>query len=149
MKTLQHTLIALMTLVGLSACTHNDGDIGTWFGTWQVEDISCASTDCTGYTSDCQNYYFQFQGDICTVRYVSPMHDEEVDYGTWSEGDGTLDIDFPDSNVAYFHVFANLLNLESSPQHLHFTINSSTSTEVTLAYTDATGNNWTLLLRKQ
>ena len=28
MKTLRHTLIALLTLVGLSGCTHNDGDIG-------------------------------------------------------------------------------------------------------------------------
>ena len=45
MKTLRHTLIALLTLVGLSGCTHNDGDIGIWFGTWMVEDITGGAAD--------------------------------------------------------------------------------------------------------
>ena len=77
MKTLRHTLIALLALVGLCGCTHNDGDIGIWFGTWQVEDITGGAADFElDHPMDQGKYYFQFQSNMCTVMYIDTRHNK-------------------------------------------------------------------------
>ncbi len=158
MKTLQHILIALLALMGLSACTHNDGDIGPWFGTWQVEQITCDGENLpdTYYNPSTVPLYLQFQGDMVTVRLTSTLHDERVDYGTWVEGDGSLDISFPDSNVAYDHILSTLLggaevdySSEPAVPRFHFAITERSSDRVTLTYDHPIVNwHYTLYLHK-
>lgn len=150
MKTLQHILIALLALVGLSGCTHNEGDIDIWFGTWQIEQVSCNEVQLadTYYNPSQSAAYLQFQGEMVTALYVSGLHDEGVDYGTWREGDGTLDIDFPDPNVAYSHVLGSLIG--SGETSFHFTITERSASHVTLSYYNTVlDQHWTLRLRKQ
>lgn len=139
------TLVALM---GLTACTHNEGDIDIWFGTWQIEQISCAEVQLDdSYYNLSHSAYLQFQGEMVTARYVSPLHDETVDYGTWREGDGTLDIEFPDPNVAYSNVLGSLIG--SGDTSFHFTITERSASHVTLSYYNTVWDqHWTLRLRK-
>ncbi len=51
-------LLAILA-VGASSCTHNNGDIGFWFGTWQVDKILLDGQPDTTYTK--HNMFFQFQ----------------------------------------------------------------------------------------
>ena len=158
MKTLQHILIALLTLVGLCSCTHNDGDIGIWFGTWQVEQIirDGEKVPDTYYNPAIAPLYFQFQGDMVTVRHTGALHDERVDYGTWVEGEGTLDISFPDSTVAYERILNTFLggaeiDYSSQPAmpRFHFDITERSSNRVALTYYNAIWNqHYTLYLHK-
>lgn len=149
MKTLRYTLITLASLLGLTCCTHNEGDIGIWFGTWQVERAILSGIDGSyDYQPVDASLYFQFQGEMVTVRWVSDLHDEVVDYGTWSENDdGTLDISFPDDNVAYNHILASLLG---NPQATyHFVIDRKTANQVIMVYALSDGEHlWALHLRK-
>ena len=150
MKTLRYTLITLVSLLGLTCCTHNEGDIGIWFGTWQVEDIECAELNLeeTYYDPATAPIYFQFQGEMVTVRMVNKLHDERVDYGTWSEGDGTLDISFPDNNVAYDQFLSSLLGGNESCT-FHFVITEQSAQSMTLSFFNTIWEqHWTLKLKK-
>lgn len=150
MKTLRYTLITLLATIALTSCTHNNGDIGIWFGTWQVEHLIRNNDEVpkSYYDPSVSALYFQFQGDVVTTRRTTPMHDEFVDYGTWSEDDGTLEISFPDPNIAYDHVLGTLL--ASGDNSFHFTITNRSASHVTLTYFNAIWNQqWTLKLRKQ
>ena len=37
-------IIPLLAMLVFSACTRNHGDIGIWFGTWHVEQITAGGT---------------------------------------------------------------------------------------------------------
>lgn len=150
MKTLRYTLITLVLLLGLSSCTHNEGDIGIWFGTWQIEDVDCAELDLadTYYDPASAAIYFQFQGKMATVRMVNKLHDEKVDYGTWSESDGTLDISFPDNDVAYNHILTSLLGGNES-RTFHFVITEQSAQSMTLSFFNTIWDqHWTLKLKR-
>lgn len=109
------TVVALITI--LSACTHNDGDIGNLFGTWQI----CTVTDnATGETTDYANntvydingsqYYYviQFQSHVFNSRIIYPETHTFTDaFGQWQWQDqNRLSIEFPDNwwtgNIAGF-----------------------------------------------
>ena len=136
MKTLQHILIALLALVGLSGCTHNEGDIGPWFGTWMVEDI-------TGGASD-----FEFQGKMCTVIYIDNKHNQLVDYGTWSEDGDKMTISFPDENVAY-NLLLDQLAQGSIDDIFRFVVSRPSDQRAQLVCTNVWGDQLTLHLHKQ
>ena len=142
MKTLRHTLIALLALVGLSGCTHNDGDIGIWFGTWQVEQITCDGENLpdTYYNPSTVPLYFQFQGDT--------RHNQLVDYGTWSEDGDKMTISFPDQDVAY-NLLLDQLAQGSTDNTFHFVVNRQSDQRVQLVCTNVWGDELTLHLHKQ
>lgn len=149
MKTLQHILIALLALMGLSGCTHNDGDIGPWFGTWQVEDITGGAADYNlDYPMDRGNYYMQFQGEMCTVIYISNQHDQLVDYGTWIEDGDQMTISFPDRNVAY-NLLLDQLAQGSVDDTFRFVVRRQSDHRVQLVYTNIWGDELILHLHKQ
>ena len=147
MKTIRHTLLSLVALLGLTACTHNDGDIGIWFGTWQIEDITGATSDFGQARTDNVDYYIQFQGEICTVMCISSMHDQVVDYGTWHEDGDNLTISFPDREVTMRMLLDQLLQ-GSLNQVFHFTVSRQSDKYVQLKYTNPWGEELTMHLRK-
>ena len=135
MKVMRY-ILALTAFVALTACTHNNGDIGPWFGTWVIDyvgsnpntpaaDLAVSGND---YTTTSVTIFLQFQGDIVSLRRVNNiLHTEEAAYGTWSEGDGTLDITFPDGNLAYIY----LMGLSRTGTN-HFAIQNRKGNEMTL-----------------
>lgn len=149
MKKLQYLLLTILATLTFVSCTHNDGDIGIWFGTWQVENITCDDGTQPSIKLD-GTLFFQFQSDIATIRQVTTMHDELVDYGSWTESDDKLDITFPDANVAYFHVLPTATDIHfATDSHYPFTIVQKSNKLVTLSIDDAANKQWTFTLRKQ
>lgn len=132
-------IIISVILLILGSCTRNHGDIGIWFGTWHVEQITA---DGTPVNVD-GNYFFQFQSKVFRVSKVYG-HDQLVEsFGTWEENDGKMTITFPDPTVYYI----DMIGLE---KHNDFTIITTTSSrEITFTKTDAAGTTFAYHLKKQ
>ena len=131
--------IICMIMILLSACTRNHGDIGIWFGTWHVDQITAGGTP-VNVEGD---YFFQFQNKVFRVSNVGAHQQVEESYGTWQENEGgKMAIDFPDASV-YYIVMPGL------EAHNEFTVTTTSSSDVTFTKTDANGTTYTYHLRKQ
>ena len=131
--------IICMIMILLSACTRNHGDIGIWFGTWHVDQITAGGVPINVEG----DYFFQFQSHVFRVSNVS-AHEQVVEsYGSWQENEGgKMTIDFPDASVYYIV----MPGLES---HNDFTVTTTSSSDVTFTKTDTNGTLYTYHLRKQ
>ena len=131
------TIICTIMIL-LSACTRNHGDIGIWFGTWHVEQITAGGTP-VNVEGD---YFFQFQSKVFRVSQVYG-HEHLIDsYGTWEENGDKMTISFPDPSTFYI----TMPGLESRND---FTVTTTSSREVTFTKTDATGTTFAYHLKKQ
>ena len=80
-----HTILAAAALMIFSGCTHNNGDIGYWFGLWHLDYIEIEGTPAAGYDG---NAYFMFQGKVFCVRCVNEAnHDFVESFAQWMESD--------------------------------------------------------------
>ena len=129
-----------MTVLLLSACTRNHGDIGIWFGTWHVEQITANGTP-ENVEGD---YFFQFQSKVFRVSQVYGHEQLVESFGTWDESeDGNkITISFPDPTV-YYIVMPGL------EVHNEFTITRNSSKDLTFTKTDAAGTTFAYHLKKQ
>lgn len=85
MKRLTHIILAVTVLMTLSGCTHNDGDIGYWFGLWHLDSIEVDGAPAADYDGD---IYFLFQSKVFCVRSVDEFNHEYVEsYARWQESD--------------------------------------------------------------
>ena len=105
---LPHILAATLLLTLANACTHNNGNIGIFFGTWHLEEATADGNpvDLTAHitaTETANQWYFQFQNSIIAIRLADDrLHNEDASYGHWEETDpNTLRITFPDPNTFY------------------------------------------------
>lgn len=83
----------MMTLGG---CSHNNGDIGYWFGLWHLDSIEIDGTPVADYDS---NTYFMFQGKVFCIRCVNEAdHGSVESYAQWQESDDhqTMTLTFAD-----------------------------------------------------
>ncbi len=93
------TLLILSIVLLSTSCTHNDGDIGEWFGTWQLEDMTVDGESDTGYGHD---LFWQFQSDVFCMRKVTGYHEYYPRWGTWRQPDSnTLLLDFTHHDNKY------------------------------------------------
>lgn len=91
MRRLTLLLIGIVALIGAS-CTHNNGNIGFWFGTWQCESISIDGVEQTDYA---RNMFFKFQADVCDIITTYPHNEYRQHFAQFKEqGDGTITLDF-------------------------------------------------------
>lgn len=79
-------LYALFIILTFSGCTTNNGDIGNWFGTWQLDSITIDGNPDTEYTGD---QVWMFQSKVFCMRSIGTMHSVTSCWGTWS-ADGTM-----------------------------------------------------------
>ena len=137
-KTLLY-IISLIAVLLLGSCTRNHGDIGIWFGTWHVEQITAGGTR-VNVEGD---YFFQFQNKVFRVSQVYGHEQMVESFGTWEETDGNkMTISFPDPTVYYI----DMPGLES---HNDFTFTTTSSSDVTFTKTTADGTPYTYHLKKQ
>lgn len=136
-KSFHYIIINLVALLALGSCTHNNGDIGPWFGTWHVEDISSNAGGIIVFA----DYFFQFQNTTFRVSLVNKENFLVESYGTWQEQDGRLIIDFPDTTAFY-------ISMPGLEEHNVFTVTKTSSREVSLSKTAAAGDNYTYRIRK-
>ena len=86
----------LLLLLVLNACTQNKGNIGYWFGHWHLESITINSQKDTDYSG---RVFWAFQSNVIEMIETHPGPDDvpldmERAWGTWSEKDGNLVLDF-------------------------------------------------------
>lgn len=86
--------IALVALVAAIAtgCTHNNGDIGRWFGLWRVVSITVNGSNNGNYTG---NIFFAFQSTTFEQKKVNDDHGVAQMIGEWREDGDALIITFP------------------------------------------------------
>ena len=131
-------IISILSVLVLASCTRNHGDIGIWFGTWHVEQITAGGTP-VNVEGD---YFFQFQSHVFKVTQVSGHEQTVESYGTWTEDEDAMTITFPDPAVYYIV----MPGLEATND---FRVTTTSSREVTLTKSDATGTSYTYRLKKQ
>lgn len=142
------SLAMLMTLL-LSACTHHNGDIGPYFGTWKVDAITIDGNDDKEYAD---NMFWKFQSDvICMIVVDDTTHSRNEYWGTWSEDGPTLTLNYTYSDDRYqqgtsryappaaSHLPAGILNLR---------IVSQSGSEMQLEYTAGDGTSYSYNLTK-
>lgn len=79
------------------ACTHNNGDIGIWFGTWHVEKITHVASGEPVATYH-GTHFMQFQSSVIRIVATDSLHNYEQSFGVWDDAtEGLLNITFPDS----------------------------------------------------
>ena len=133
-------IISLFILLTLGSCTRNHGDIGIWFGTWHVEQITVGGSP----ENVLGDYFFQFQSKVFRVSKVYGHEQLVESYGTWEEsGDGnTLTVTFPDASVYYI----DMLGLEARNE---FTIHKGNHGQVELTKVMDDGTTYAYILKKQ
>ena len=137
-KTLLY-VISLIAVLLLGSCTRNHGDIGIWFGTWHVEQITAGGTR-VNVEGD---YFFQFQSKVFRVSQVYGHEQLVESFGTWEETDGNkMTISFPDPTVYY-------IDMPGLETHNDFTVTTTSSSDVTFTKTTADGTPYTYHLKKQ
>ena len=132
-------IVLLIAVLLTASCTRNHGDIGIWFGTWHVEQITAGGAPVTveGY------YFFQFQNKVFRVSQVYGHEQLVESFGTWEEHDGgKMTVSFPDP-TAYYIVMPGL------EAHNDFTVTTTSSHDVTFTKTTADGAIYTYHLKQQ
>lgn len=120
------TVIAFFSLLSVS-CTHNNGDIGDWFGTWRLESITIDGATDPDYTSP--RLIWKFQSQVVMIMEPNDdMHEANYALGSWHQegNDLLLDFDYDLGNYAWmlhFPVKATLkiLKLSGSAIELQYT----------------------------
>ena len=133
------TIICAVLLL-LGSCTRNHGDIGIWFGTWHVEQITANGTP-ENVEGD---YFFQFQSKVFRVSRVYGHEQLVESFGTWDESeDGNkMTVSFPDPTVYYIVMPGLEVNNE-------FTVSRTSSKELTFTKVTSDGTEFVYRLKKQ
>lgn len=101
MRRITLMLIGIVALLSAS-CTHNNGNIGFWFGTWQCEEITIDGVKKSDYA---RNMFFKFQANVCDIVVTYPHNEYRQRFAEFKEqGDGTITLDFSytaDGDFAY------------------------------------------------
>ena len=125
-------------LLVLGSCTRNHGDIGIWFGTWHVEQITA-----DGMPVNVEgDYFFQFQSKVFRVSQVYGHEQIIESFGSWNEDGNTMTIDFPDPTVFY-------IEMPGLEIHNSFTVTNLSSKEITFTKSDTDGVVFSYHLKKQ
>ena len=131
-------IASLTILLVLGSCTRNHGDIGIWFGTWHVEQITA-----DGMPVNVEgDYFFQFQSKVFRVSQVYGHEQIIESFGSWNEDGNTMTIDFPDSTVFY-------IEMPGLEIHNSFTVTNLSSKEITFTKSDTDGVVFSYHLKKQ
>ncbi len=144
-------LCCLLMLLS-SSCTRNNGDIGKWFGKWQIMEIRVDGQPEEDYEP---RFFMEFQNDIIRLVWVGPTgYDRETYYcyGTWQQSsDNAMILDFThsdDSGRLFYVPFGALHFPGDKPFTL--TLSDDSGKNCTMKYVDeTTSTEYTYLLRKR
>lgn len=149
MNRLSYLIILVAAILTLPGCTQNDGDIGPWFGTWRLEQILVDGADDEAYNHD---IIWKFQSDVISMVVVDDAtHTAASTWGTWSEADNTLTLNFSYSdtaNPAGSFKYSPPAATHLPPGISRLSIISLSKGEITLGYIDQQGVTYTYKLAK-
>ncbi|MDE6196979.1 MAG: lipocalin-like domain-containing protein [Muribaculaceae bacterium] len=98
---MKRTAAILLTIIAMCSwsCTQNHGHIGRLFGSWYLYDMTV-----DGDTPDDFDYaelFWSFQSDVIRVTERFPYHVAGKSYGTWTETESTLTLNFTHSDPSH------------------------------------------------
>lgn len=92
MKKIYNIFLMLTLSIVFVSCTHNNGDIGHYFGTWKLDRMTINGADDVDYQN---NVLWKFQaGVMCMVRVDDVTHIKTEGWGTWEEDGNILRIGY-------------------------------------------------------
>ncbi len=87
MKSLKAIIFTLLAHMLFVSCTTNDGDIGSLFGSWRVEQIVVDGKPDAAYVG---NLVWKFQGGVLLMQEVEANHEIVNYWSSWSRKDDLL-----------------------------------------------------------
>lgn len=99
MKNIIVLFILWMTIL-LSACTHNDGDIGPLFGQWKL-----VSIEKSGQKYIYDNLFVSFQSAVIEFKTVTYPHDYDWICGEYEHIDNYLNIKIKEGSESVLNDF--------------------------------------------
>lgn len=142
--------IFILFAVAISSCRVNNGDIGDLFGSWLLYSMTVDGETPEHFNPE--ETYWEFQNNIIEISRVGLMFDKEGRWGTWTEDDDRLTI-----NYTHFEFGINPGTLQyAAPEWLGFPrkgvfaldIISRSSTRMILSWQDSSGSTFVYSLRK-
>lgn len=144
---LTRLLVMAVTTLAATACTHNNGNIGHWFGRWHLESIVASAEPQPDYHGE---LFWAFQRDIIGMTEVDTdsYHSAREIWGQWSanEQNTLLMLDFdhtwdhPDWETPSFtppDILGFPAPVEGEPYPLvTLGVAEQTSSRMTLTYTN-------------
>lgn len=130
-----HITVALLALLWLTSCSHNNGDIGYWYGLWHLDSIEVDGMSDETYDG---HYFFMFQGKVFSLAWIDEDNHERLEsYASWqpSNDDATMTISFVDSRFTP-HLGNNVSNIYLSTV-THFNVITLDATHMVLSTTSA------------
>ncbi len=156
LKRLIYIALAGCFILLAGSCTRNNGDIGEWFGTWQLTSIEVNGVPQEGYQ---RNYFWKFQNNIIGLIRVATgeaTHNRDERYGTWEETDDMLILNFSyhddenadgDATAGPYVPFPEL-HLPYN-ERIRLAITQRTGSSMTLVYHASGDDTYTYHLKKQ
>lgn len=82
------------------SCTHNNGDIGSWFGIWKLTAMEVDGVTDSSYEGD---IFWSFQTSVfkMTEATAEDLRERDERWGTWTEEGGDLLLNFTHSSDAF------------------------------------------------
>ena len=130
------------SMLAMTSCTENNGDIGLWFGTWHVEQIDMDNSPIDGYMG---NDFFQFQSTVFQLRYTDDLHTEKQTTGRWQDNGNEIVVTFPDEKLVWVFLYGIDMSKDAAN---HFKVESLTSKEAVLELKATNGHTYRYHLKK-
>lgn len=144
-------LLAVIALFGCNSCTHLDGDIGDWFGSWLLEEILIDGKPDEAYNpnhSEENLVMVSFQGKVFNMAYL----DSSEIYGSWSYAGEILTLvasyNAGTNDSVNFNPYPKVLHFPEGEEQLEITVTYIKSKTMQWQYIDQNGNLLTYNFKK-
>lgn len=152
MKHIKQIILYITLLFVSAACTTNNGDIGLYYGSWALDEVLIDGVADAAWNDDGRWTTWSFQNNVIGVTRVNEHQEFEICWGTWSEENGKLLLDYRHHDDNY----AAGTGQYRAPYWIYMTTNqvtelditSQTSKAMTLNTVDSSGRKITYILRK-
>jgi hypothetical protein len=145
-------MLIFALVIALTGCRTNNGDIGVYYGSWALKSVTIDGVEDTAWSSDNMWTTWSFQNNVICISRTNDLQDMDTRWGTWSEDNGKLLLDFrhSDDNAAAGS------GQYAAPSWLYFErntvttlgIDAQTSKSMTLSIVDANGRKIVYTLKK-
>ena len=141
-KNIYTLVIMVASMLAMTSCTRNNGDIGFWFGTWHVESIEQDGSTINGYNG---TNFFQFQNTVFQLRYADDLHDERQTVGRWQDNGNEITVTFPDEHL----VWVQLYGIDTGKDAVNrFKVESHNGSDLVLSLPSTDGHTYRYILKK-
>lgn len=147
---IKHIILLLPFIFIATGCTRNNGDIGKWFGKWQLQELTINGTSAPEV--DEGRFFWDFQNDIIRIDRINDnVHEVSYCIGTWSQpSPDTMVFDFTHtSDNNYFLTPFEEMHFPSDEPFLLTIVSQSGKECIMKRIDESTGTEYLYHLRKR